>query len=130
MVGAHSTDGRAAGYAHYTRWAILSVVVIGLLWTWISRPNTTSPTDAAASTRIGGTAPDFSLFTLQREKISLQSLKGKVVVLNFWATWCPPCRAEMAALQAAQNNLKDKGLVVLGMNQLEDPQLVEAFMQQ
>lgn len=47
----------------------------------------------------GAMAPDFTLETLTGEKVTLSDLKGKKVILNFWATWCPPCRAEMPHLQ-------------------------------
>lgn len=111
------------------RWAIAGVVMFGLLWTWISRPGA-GDSGASVSTRVGATAPPFTLDQLDGGQVSLSELKGKVVVLNFWATWCPPCRAEMAALEAAQQNLGSRGLVVLGMNQLENPQQVGAFMRE
>jgi thiol-disulfide isomerase/thioredoxin len=60
--------------------------------------------------------------------VRLSELKGKVVVLNFWATWCPPCRAEMPALEQAQSALGSKGLLVLGVNQMEDASVVASFM--
>jgi peroxiredoxin len=61
-------------------------------------------------------APEFSLKDLQGNALSLSSYKGKVLVLNFWATWCPPCRAEIPALVEAYTELKDKGLEILGVS--------------
>lgn len=58
-------------------------------------------------------APSFSLKNLKGEVKSLQDFKGKVVLLNFWATWCAPCVAEMPALQAVYDSFKDKGLEVV-----------------
>jgi peroxiredoxin len=61
-------------------------------------------------------APEFSLKDLQGNALNLSSYKGKVLVLNFWATWCPPCRAEIPALVEAYTELKDKGLEILGVS--------------
>jgi cytochrome c biogenesis protein CcmG, thiol:disulfide interchange protein DsbE len=65
---------------------------------------------------IGKPAPDFELKTLDGKRYHLADLKGKPVLINVWASWCPPCRDEMPAIQAAYVRYKDKGLVVLGMD--------------
>jgi len=61
-------------------------------------------------------APDFALPTLSGETVRLTDLRGKVVLLNFWATWCVPCRKEMPTIEALYQRYKDRGLEVLGMN--------------
>ncbi|MFZ7112595.1 MAG: peroxiredoxin family protein [Desulfatiglandales bacterium] len=61
-------------------------------------------------------APDFSLKDLSGDEISLEKFKGKVVILDFWATWCPPCRQSIPELIELQNRYRDKGLVVLGIS--------------
>jgi thiol-disulfide isomerase/thioredoxin len=61
-------------------------------------------------------APDFTLPTLSAMALRLSALRGKVVVLNFWATWCLPCRAEMPALDALYQLYRDRGLDVIGVN--------------
>ena len=62
---------------------------------------------------------DFTLADLQSKAWHLSDLKGKVVLLNFWATWCPPCRKEMPDLQALYDKYKDQGLVVLAIDDEE-----------
>jgi len=65
--------------------------------------------------RIGSVAPDFTLQDADR-KISLSEMRGKIVVLNFWATWCPPCVEEMPSLVQMQQRMKDKGVAVLAVS--------------
>lgn len=69
---------------------------------------------------IGSPAPEFQLSDLEGKTKSLSQYRGHVVLLNFWATWCKPCTKEMPAMQAAYDELKDQGLVVLAVNELED----------
>jgi peroxiredoxin len=61
-------------------------------------------------------APDFELKTLDGEKVRLADLRGRPVLLSFWASWCGPCRRELPQLSALLQEYKDKGLVVLGIN--------------
>jgi peroxiredoxin len=61
-------------------------------------------------------APDFSLRNLSNEEVTLSDLKGSVVLINFWATWCGPCQVEMPHLQRLHEELKDDGLVVLAIS--------------
>jgi peroxiredoxin len=64
-------------------------------------------------------AADFTLFDLHGKQWHLQELRGKVVLVNFWATWCPPCRKEMPDLDALYNKYKDQGFVVLAISDEE-----------
>ncbi len=79
---------------------------------------------------IGSPAPEFHLTSLAGVKHSLDQYRGQVVLLNFWATWCKPCTKEMPAMQATYDALRDKGFVVLAINELEDIQKVRDHIQE
>jgi peroxiredoxin len=78
------------------------------------------------SSLVGKTAPDFTLKDLKGKKVKLSSLKGKVIILDFWATWCPPCRMEIPSFIELQTQYKKKGLIVLGVA-LDDLEKVKKF---
>jgi peroxiredoxin len=65
--------------------------------------------------RIGANAPDFTLQDTDK-KVTLSELRGQIVVLNFWATWCPPCVEEMPSLISMSQRMKEKGITVLGVS--------------
>lgn len=75
-------------------------------------------------------APDFALSDLDGATVQLSALRGQVVLINVWATWCPPCRAEMPMIQAAYGQYRDQGFTVLAVNQREDARTVAAYMAQ
>ena len=77
--------------------------------------------------RIGESAPDFSLQDSTRT-VALHDFKGKVVVLNFWATWCPPCVDEMPSLVQMQSRLHDKGVTVLAVSVDVDENAYNKFL--
>lgn len=77
--------------------------------------------------RIGEPAPDFTVQDSDR-KVTLSELHGQVVVLNFWATWCPPCVEEVPSLVRMQEQLKDKGVIVLGVSLDEDENAYRKFL--
>jgi len=79
--------------------------------------------------QVGMPAPDFQFQNPDGQHTSLSDLQGKPVLINFWATWCGPCRFEMPYLQQVYEEWSDKGLVVLAINIGESSAQVEAFMQ-
>ena len=72
-------------------------------------------------------AADFALPDIDGENHALSDYRGRVVMLNFWATWCPPCRREMPSMQRLYDKYRERGLVVVAVNQWEDPDLVFEF---
>jgi peroxiredoxin len=79
---------------------------------------------------VGTTAEDFQLPDLTGKQQSLSQYRGKVVLVNFWATWCKPCTTEMPAMQTTYDSLREKGFVVLAINELEDEAKVREHITQ
>jgi len=79
---------------------------------------------------VGMQAEDFRLTDLAGKEQSLSQYRGKIVLLNFWATWCKPCTTEMPAMQATYDKLRDKDFVVLAVNELEDDAKVGEHIKQ
>lgn len=75
------------------------------------------------------TGQDFSASTLDGQPVQLSDYRGQVVMLNFWATWCPPCRAEMPSIQSAYERHQDDGFVVLAVNNGETAAQIGPFAQ-
>jgi len=72
----------------------------------------------------------FSTVNLAGDKVSLADYRGHVVMLNFWATWCPPCKAEMPVIESTYQQYKDSGFVVLAVNNAERSDQVTSFASQ
>jgi peroxiredoxin len=75
----------------------------------------------------GKLAPDFLLETLDGGELSLSDLRGQAVALNFWASWCAPCRKEIPQLVAASDQFAEQGLVVVGANLQESPDTIRRY---
>jgi cytochrome c biogenesis protein CcmG/thiol:disulfide interchange protein DsbE len=91
------------------------LLIAGAAWTFLSMdPLIDSATAPAPQT--GFAAPDFTLSTPTGETYTLSELKGNAVLVNLWATWCPPCRAEMPAIQKIYDEYRQDGLIVLAIN--------------
>lgn len=101
----------------------VGVLIIGILAVLAIAVRTRSAPPLAS-----GTAPNFTLTTFEGETYTLESLKGKAVVINFWASWCIPCRDEAPGLQRAWENYKDRGLVVLGVDYVDTETEAKKFI--
>lgn len=75
-------------------------------------------------------APDFTLPTLNGQDLRLSSYRGRVVLLDFWATWCDPCRAETPRFVELQKTYGDRGLQIIGISMDDSPEPVRPFYQQ
>jgi thiol-disulfide isomerase/thioredoxin len=75
-------------------------------------------------------APALNLPLLSGQRIDLPSLKGRVVLVNFWATWCPPCREEMPSMERLHRDLADQPFSILAVNAGEAPEAIKAFLHQ
>ena len=90
----------------------LWVAVIGLL-VWRFGPQVGA---ALGLGRGSEPAPDFEVVTLTGDTLRLSELRGRVVLVNFWATWCPPCRLEMPGFQRVWEDYRDRGVVIVGLS--------------
>jgi peroxiredoxin len=95
----------------------IAILTLGLAWIIISADKTgLSISGSTSAPQKGFLAPDFNLSTTSGETIKLSDLRGQPVLVNLWATWCPPCRAEMPAIEKIYNEYKDEGLIVLAID--------------
>lgn len=114
-------------------WTLISVFIlaVGAVWIWLSRvpPGGTPPWEIQAPQE-GFQAPDFVLSTLDGDVITLSELRGKTVLVNFWATWCPPCRSEMPAMEQVYSDYGRDGFVILAVNNTQQDRKddVETFV--
>jgi peroxiredoxin len=95
-------------------------------------PSTTTASDAtetsgACMTKKSPAKLAYSVKDMNGANVRLADYKGKVILLNYWATWCGPCKVEIPDLVALQEKYKDQGLVILGVSQDDDPETLRAF---
>lgn len=115
-----------------------AAAALGVVWLILTRAQPLPPQPLAAplasaadpAPLVGHLAPDFTLGDLSGAPVRLSGLRGQVVLVNIWATWCPPCRAEMPAIAAVYRQYAAQGFTVLAVNQREEPAAVAAYLQQ
>jgi cytochrome c biogenesis protein CcmG/thiol:disulfide interchange protein DsbE len=96
-----------------------------------TRSMTASATDiSAVPVEMDYSAPELELTTLDGAPVSLADFRGRVVLVNLWATWCPPCREEMPTLNSFYEQYKDQGFVLIAINQEESREVVEPFVEE
>ncbi len=106
---------------------LAGILLLGLTWTWFSRAGTAETTAGnIPAPQTGFPAPDFTLETLEGQTVTLSSLRGQPVIINFWASWCPPCRAEMPALQAVYEEYQGQ-VALLAVNAANQDNLTDAL---
>jgi peroxiredoxin len=113
------------------RFIYLFILVLGLAWIWVSADRSGASTAGQIpAPQQGFLAPDFELNTPTGESIRLSDLRGQAVLINLWATWCPPCRAEMQSIEKVYQEYKDQGFTVLAVNMTyqDDPLSVMPFV--
>ena len=109
------------------------LLIAGAAWIVISADTSgATRTDNLPAPQAGFAAPDFALKTPRGESYSLSELRGQGVLVNLWATWCPPCRAEMPAIERMYQEYKTRGFTVLAVNMTnqDDPFAVVPFMEE
>jgi peroxiredoxin len=106
----------------------LSILLLGAIWIWLSRSQEGSTTQGEIrAPQKGFTAPDFTLQTFEDETYTLSDLRGNAVLVNFWASWCPPCRSEMPAMQRVYEEFEQQGFIVLAVNSTHQDNLGDAI---
>ena len=109
---------------------VLLIVVIVLAVVVYQGTRRHSPAAGGHPGAIDSAAPQFSLQDIDGKPLSLASYQGKVVLLNFWATWCTPCRGEIPQFVEFQNTLGPQGLQLIGISMDDDAKPVHEFYQQ
>ncbi|MFE4813016.1 TlpA disulfide reductase family protein [Peribacillus simplex] len=107
--------------------ALLSLITVAIVQAMDNEPKGNDEKDALGGLEIGAKAPDFSLKTLDGKQVELSDYKGKKVMLNFWATWCPPCKKEMPDMEKYAQQAGDD-VVVLAVN-IDPENDVQAFVE-
>lgn len=132
-----SSGNQRAVFRNVLTALILAAVAGGVVW-FVARPRSAGGASQSVSVtarasgpapHVGSPAPDFTAIGLDGSSINLAAYRGHPVWITFWATWCPPCRAESPDIEAAYVRYQGQGLVVLAVNVGEDPGTVRDYVQ-
>ena len=115
LVGDETADRRGISNREVTYAVggiLVGLLILAALWSALGN----RPRSGPVVSEVNYPAPAFALRTLDGEQFDLTAYRGKVVLVNFWGTWCEPCKEETPALQAAYQQLADEGLVIVGVD--------------
>ena len=104
--------------------AVILALVLAVLFFLQSRLENTGESHAVAPIAAGSTLPDFQLYAINKAPVPISSIQSKVILVNFWASWCEACMSEMPSLVNLWGQYKDKGFQVVSVNVDENPELV------
>lgn len=107
------------------------LLITGAAWIILSA-ETSSTSSEISAPQVGFLAPNFTLNGIDGKPYTLSKFRGKAVLINLWATWCPPCRAEMPAIEIIYQEFRDQGFIVLAVNATsqDEPSAIAPFLDQ
>jgi cytochrome c biogenesis protein CcmG, thiol:disulfide interchange protein DsbE len=119
IAEATEEKSRRAGLGSFLSYAMV-LGVLGLLGWGLIKVN--------SGQRDSGMAPDFTLTSFDGDTVTLSELRGQVVIINFWASWCPPCREEAPYLESTWRKYKDKGVFFIGVDYVDTEKEALAYI--
>lgn len=129
-VSAEYTPATASEPAGNRRTLFWRLIIVGLLLAFVWFLAVGLQRQNVSERRVSGIAPEFEFTTFEGKMVRLSDLRGKGVVLNFWASWCDPCRAEAALLENAWRREEANGIVFIGLDYLDQEHSALAYLKE